>query len=84
MRNLMKHMRVLLIWMHMPIMEVNRMKITAMISIAFLSVIASLTTGPQGVHAAGSDVGPAAAVQQSPASFPVIVVFREDAPLEGF
>jgi aqualysin 1 len=66
------------------VMEVNRMKITARVSIALLSIIASLTTGMQEVHAAGSDAEPAVAAEQHSAAFPVIVIFRDDSPFQEF
>ena len=70
--------------MHIQVMEVNRVKIAAKISIALLAIIASLTIGLPGVHAAGSDAEPAAAAEQLSAAFPVIVVFRDDSPFQGF
>lgn len=60
------------------------MKTLSFISIALFSAIASLPLGPQGVHAAASDVGPAAESQGGSAAFPTIVIFRDDAPLQGF
>lgn len=55
-----------------------------LIPIAFISVIFSLTLAPYRSSAAPPDAGPAAAVQQSPATFPSIVIFHEDAALHGF
>jgi hypothetical protein len=72
------------ILMHIQVMEVNCMKIAARISIALFFIIASLTTGLQGVHAAGNDAEPAVAAEHLSAAFPAIVIFRDDSSFQAF
>jgi subtilisin family serine protease len=60
------------------------MKNASAVPIALLSVIIALILGAERVDAAAPETVPAAEAQQSPATFPSIVIFRDDAPLEGF
>jgi aqualysin 1 len=60
------------------------MKNASAVPVALLSVIIALTLGAERVGAAAPEAVPAATAQQSPATFPSIVIFRDDAPLEGF
>lgn len=74
------------IYVNLLIMEVTIVKLPpfVLIVLALYFGLAALMTDLGVAHAADFDAVGAAAPQQAPAAFPVIVIFREEAPLEGF